>query len=212
MIYELVGPMGVGKTTVAPLVAEEMGIPYYRGQGFHDLDDKPLNPARIWSDRLMSVLRNPRLAMSSLRLLPGSLPERINFALNICRRDRLEAKANLRGHGVVESGPVHAISQMAAWAQTDLGSMARHITPAAVYVRLSASNQEVTRRLDGRGQLPPEYVAAHGDWIERYDRCVDAMMHHLDRPIVTVDASGEPDEVAINIVEALQSFGPTPPP
>lgn len=211
MIYELVGPMGVGKTTVAPLVAEQLGIPFYRGQAFHGLDDEPLSAARVWSDRVTSVLRKPGLARSAMGSHPGTFRERLNFTLNICRRDQLEAKASERGPGVVESGPVHAISQVAAWVRADLSPLAGHITPAAVYVRLSASDEEVTRRLDGRGQLPAEYVAAHADWIERYDGCVDAMMRHLDRPIVTVDASGEPDQVAANIVDALKSAGVPPP-
>lgn len=203
MICELIGPMGVGKTTVTPLVAERLGIPYYRGQAFHGLDDEPLTTVEMWVDRALSVLRNPALAIAAMRSHEGNLAENLNFALNTCRRDRLEARASRAGRGVVESGPVHAICQVAAWLERDLSHLADHIHRADVYVRLSATPEEVTRRLDGRNQLPAEYIAKHQDWIVRYDQGVDRMLERLGRPVITVDANVDPGAVADAIVSAL---------
>ena len=206
MICELVGPMGVGKTTVTPLVAERLGATSYRGQAYHGLDDEPLSTTELWVDRIISVARNPRLALAAARAFPGSRRQAVNFALNTCRRDRLEARAARSGGGVIESGPVHAISQMSAWQHHDMSVLAGYIHKADVYVRLEATPEEVTRRLDSRRQLPPEYIDLHDQWIERYDACVDEMIARLGRPLVVVDANDEPGVVADHIVSALTPF------
>jgi adenylate kinase family enzyme len=203
VICELIGPMGVGKTTVTPLLAAKLDIPYYRGQAFHGLDDQPLTTPQIWADRTLSLVRNPRLAVAAMRAHDGSITENINFALNTCRRDRLEARAARAGQGIVESGPVHAICQVAAWIELDLSELGDHIHRADVYVRLRASDDVVTRRLDGRGQLPPWLIDRHHDWITRYDENVDRMLARLERPVLEIDANDNPETVVERIAKAI---------
>lgn len=208
MIYELIGPMAVGKTTVAPLVADRMGIPFYRGQGFHGLDDQPLGTTQTYMDRVAAVVRNPRLTVGALGAVGGTGREKLNFALNLARRDRLEARGARRGGGIVESGPVHAICQYAAWARDDLTELGRLIHHADVYVRLHAPPEVVTRRLAARGGMPEQYVAVHGDWVERYDEYVNSILAVVSRPVVDVDANQPPQQVANEIVTALTLVAP----
>ena len=210
VIIELIGPMAVGKSTVAPLVAERLGIAHYQGQAFHGLNNKPLSAGEQWVDRLWSVLRNPMLFVSVLSARGGSQKHRLSFALNMCRRDRFAALAASSASGLIESGPVHALCQEAAWqhrwGERNIASFAAHIVPADCYVRLSADPVEVTRRLSTREYFPREYVAAHGDWIDRYDDMVNEMLAELDRPVIEVDADAGPEAVADEVTSRLTTL------
>ncbi|MGH8872903.1 MAG: hypothetical protein ACRDWS_13100, partial [Acidimicrobiia bacterium] len=120
MIIELIGPMAVGKSTIAPLIATRLGISDYMGQGFHGLDNQPLAKRQLTADRIWSVLRKPVLFAEAVRLQDAPAKERIAFALNLCRRDRFVAMAARSASGVVAGGPVHAIAQITAWIEQDL--------------------------------------------------------------------------------------------
>ena len=209
MIVELIGPMAVGKTTVAPLVAERLGIAHYQGQAFHGLDNKPLTTPQLWMDRVLSGVRNPRLFAKVLKLHNGSAKERLTFALNICRRDRFASLAAASANGILASGPVHALCQLSAWIQQDMTGLAPHITRADVYIRLFADAAEVTRRLATRSEFPRQYVAEHENWIERYDVVVNRFLAKLDRPVIDVAANEAPalvaSEVALRITQLTQS-------
>jgi cytidylate kinase len=208
LIVELIGPMAVGKTTVAPLVADRLGIAHYQGQAFHGLDNEPLTGGDIAVDRVVSVVRNPALFFGTLRAHNGSAKERFGFALNICRRDRFAAMASAESSGVVASGPVHALCQLSAWIRQDMTQLAPHLTRADVYVRLSADAAEVTRRLSTRKEFPLQYVAEHEDWIDRYDEAVARMLARLDRPVIEVSADADPTAVADDIADRLATgFG-----
>jgi cytidylate kinase len=203
MIVELIGPMAVGKTTIAPLVAERLGIAHYQGQAFHGLDNTPLSRRELRADRVLSVLRNPRLFVSTMRLHTGSAKERLGFALNICRRDRFASQAAAAATGIVASGPVHALCQLSAWIRRDMTGLAPLITPADVYVRLKADPAEVTRRLSTRQEFPREYLDEHEDWMDRYDSLVDRMLAALDRPVIDVSANEAPETVAGEVAMRL---------
>ena len=203
MIVELLGPMAVGKSTIAPLVARRLGIADYQGQGFHGLDNEPLTSGQLWSDRILSVFRRPGLFISAARRDRGDVKMRIGFALNLCRRDRFVAMAARTASGVIGGGPVHAIAQRGAWVETDLTPLGRKVTRADVYVRLVTDPTEVQRRLPTREYFPKEYVDRHGEWIQRYDEMVLAMLADLGRPIVEVDANEAPEVVAEAIATAL---------
>jgi hypothetical protein len=203
VIIELIGPMAVGKSTIAPLLARRLGIADYQGQGFHGLDNQPLTAAQLWSDRLWSVFQRPALFANAARLHEGTARERTTFALNLCRRDRFISMAARAPSGVVAGGPVHAIAQMGAWIERDLTSLGRQVTKADVYVRLSADPAEVTRRLSTRTHFPQEYVDRHEHWIKRYDQSVIAMLNLIERPVVEVSANEAPEIVAEAIATAL---------
>jgi hypothetical protein len=203
VIVELIGPMAVGKTTIAPLVAQRLGIAHYQGQAFHGLDNAPLTRGELGADRFLSVLRNPRLFVNTMRQHTGSPKERFGFALNICRRDRFASQAANAASGIVASGPVHALCQASAWIRQDMTGLAPLITPADVYVRLKADPAEVTRRLSTRQEFPREYLAQHQDWIGRYDVLVDRMLNALDRPVIDVSANEAPETVAGEVAMRL---------
>jgi shikimate kinase len=203
MIVELIGPMAVGKTTVAPLVADRLDIAHYQGQAFHGLDNEPLTGWQLSADRVVSVVRNPRLFVGTLRAHNGSAKERFGFALNICRRDRFAAMASAGADGVVASGPVHALCQLSAWIREDMTALAPLITRADIYVWLYADAAEVTRRLSTRKEFPLQYVAEHEDWIDRYDDAVTRMLARLDRPVIDVSADADPTVVADEIASRL---------
>ena len=211
MIVELIGPMAVGKTTVAPLVAERLGIAHYQGQAFHGLDNGPLSGGQLAVDRFVSVVRNPRLFVGTWKAHNGTIKERLGFALNICRRDRFASMAAKASSGVVASGPVHALCQLSAWIREDMTQLAPHITRADVYVNLSADPDEVARRLSTRKEFPAEYVAVHQDWIERYDDAIDRMLQRLDRPVMDVSADASPaavaEEIATRLTDLTQAEG-----
>jgi hypothetical protein len=195
--------MAVGKSTIAPLVAQRLGIADYQGQGFHGLDNQPLTAGQLWSDRVLSVVRRPGLFVSAARQDKGDVKMRIGFALNLCRRDRFVAMAARTASGVIGGGPVHAIAQRGAWIETDLTPLGRQVTRADVYVRLVADPAEVQRRLSTREHFPQEYVDRHGEWIERYDEMVTAILADLGRPLVEVDANDAPEIVADSVSAGL---------
>ena len=66
MIIELIGPKGIGKSTVMPLVAERLGINHYLGQAFHDLNGNELSTLQEWADRALSIARNPGLTVEAM--------------------------------------------------------------------------------------------------------------------------------------------------
>ena len=92
MIIELLGPGGVGKTTVEPMVADRLGIAYYPGKKRHDLVGRPQSSVEVWTTRLWSVLSRPSLAIAALRVHQGSASDRWRFAFDICRRERRGGK------------------------------------------------------------------------------------------------------------------------
>jgi hypothetical protein len=203
VIIELIGPMAVGKSTIAPIVAERLGIADYRGQGFHGLDNQPLTSGQLWADRILSVLRRPGLFVSAARRDKGDAKMRVGFALNLCRRDRFVSMAARAASGVIAGGPVHAIAQRGAWIETDLTPLGKKVTRADAYVRLIADPTEVQRRLSTREYFPQEYVDRHGEWIERYDEMVTVILAGLDRPVVEVNADDAPEIVAEAVAAGL---------
>jgi hypothetical protein len=195
--------MAVGKSTIAPLVAQRLGIADYQGQGFHGLDNQPLTAGQLWSDRVLSVVRRPGLFVSAARQDKGDAKMRIGFALNLCRRDRFVSMAARTASGVIGGGPVHAIAQRGAWIEKDLARLGERVTRADVYVRLLADPAEVKRRLSTREGFPREYVERHHEWIERYDRMVRAIVADLGRPVVEVNADEAPESVAEAVIAGL---------
>lgn len=203
MIIELLGPMAVGKSTIAPIVAERLGIADYMGQGFHGLDNQQLSRIELWSDRVLSLLRKPGLFVRALSLHGGPVKARFVFALNLCRRDRFVFMASHSASGIVASGPVHSIAQTGTWIEANLTTLISQVTKADVYVRLTADPAEVAKRFSTRTYIPQQYIDRHEDWVERYDRTVTAMLAEIRQPVVDVSADGAPEAVAEAIVRGL---------
>lgn len=207
MIIELIGPKGVGKSTVAPAVAEKLGIRRYLGQAFHGLDGKPMSPWGQGFDRIVSLLRTPTLFVVAFRIQGGTSKERMRFALNACRRDRFASRAAAGESGILESGPLNSLFQATASYGRDVSTLHSRIFLSDVYVRLKAPAEETTRRLEHRGGVGESRLAEHGDWVSRYEMVADAVLPRIGRPVLMIDAHRTPEEVAKSIVAGLREHG-----
>lgn len=202
MLIELVGPQGVGKSTVGPKVAAELGLECYSGQGFHDLDGRVLSPAELRRDRAVAVLRRPDLFVRALLAVKGPWRRRVRAAFNLTRRERFASRL---GRGVVESGPVHGLGQAGTNFSSDLTSLAPHVTRADVYVRFDADAATIVDRWADREDAHARR-AEHVDWVERYGRQLDRLL--VGRTVVTVDATGAVDDVVAEVVRAIRALDP----
>jgi gluconate kinase len=214
MIIELLGPGGVGKSTVEPLIAQSLGIAHYSGKKRHDLSGRPQSSMEVAASRLWSVASHPLLAWAALRAHDGTPTERLRFAVDLCRRERAAARAHRLGSGVVASGPVHALCMMTGGSDRDIRNVVRHLTPADVYVRLHADPSVVTRRLADRLGQTPEDLEEHASWMREYEQASIRISTAMRRPIVDVSADGSTAEVAQEIVDRLatiQGLNPTGP-
>jgi thymidylate kinase len=208
MIVEIVGPGGVGKSTVEPLVATRLGIAYYPAQKRQGLDGQELSSAEVWLGRAVSVLRSPGLAFASWRAYPGSQKARIRFALDMCRRRRISTRASRMGSGVVASGAAHALCAASANNDTDLTGLMTRFNPADVYVRLSGDPHETTERLAARQGIEAEDLAGHRELQQSYETYADAVLEGLESEVVEVKVRGGPEEVAAEIVSRLRPIMP----
>ena len=196
MIIELIGPKGVGKSTVAPLIAQRLGINHYLGQAFHDLDGQQLTTVELWADRAISVARNPGLLLAAWQLRGDTVRAGLRFALNTCRRDRFAARAAARDSGVLESGPLNSLIQASASYRRDVTALHSRTFVSDIYVRLMTTADEATSRLMRRGNVTEVRAAEHHDWVARYEAAADGVLSHVDAPVVEVDATPVPGEVA----------------
>jgi deoxyadenosine/deoxycytidine kinase len=106
----------------------------------------------------------------------------------------------------VASGPIHALCMMMGATGSDMSPVLARITPAAVYVRLEADAEVVTRRLAGRlGQLETD-LSTHEAWMRRYEEASMRIFERLDRPVIDVRADGAPDQVAEEIAVLVRPF------
>ncbi len=204
MIVELLGPGGVGKTTLEPLVAAGLGIAHYPAVKRHGFEGEPLTPTQVWVGRLGSAVRSPRLLFASLRGHRGTTRERLRFALDMCRRERIARRAAGLGSGVVASGSVHALCAASANTDSDLTPLARLITLADVYVRLSGRPTDTTERLASRQGISPEELHAHAELQKSYQQYADSILEDLGRQVVDVTVEGSPEQVAHDIVARIQ--------
>jgi hypothetical protein len=206
MIVEIIGPGGVGKTTIEPLVAARLGIAYYHGRKRHGIHGEAVKGWKLWSGRIWSVIRRPGLSIAAVTTHPGSWKERAWFVMDICRREWNLAQASHMGSGVIASGPIHAMCMMSAATGADLSSILPHVTKADVYVRLGADPAEVTRRLAGRlGQLATD-LDRHVDWIAEYEAASGRALQALDRQSIDVEADASPNQVADEVARRIRPF------
>jgi hypothetical protein len=204
MIVELLGPGGVGKTTLEPLVAAGLGITYYPAVKRHGFEGEPLTPTQVWIGRLGSAVRSPRLLFASLLSHRGRTAERLRFAVDMCRRERIARRATGLGSGVVASGSIHALCAASANTDTDLTHLARLITLADVYVRLSGSPSDTTGRLAARQGISPDELHAHAELQKSYQRYAGSILDGLDRRVIDVTVEGSPQQMADVIVARVQ--------
>jgi hypothetical protein len=204
MIIEFIGPGGVGKTTLEPMVASRLGIAYYPAKKRHGFHGEPLPAWKVWLRRLLSVVRRPGLAWRAFVGYTGSPIQRAWFALDLIRRDLIISRAAKLASGVVASGPVHALCTMEASARTDLKDLSHHVHLSDVYVVLHAAPEEISRRLAGRLGATEEDLGGHADWIERYERAATRILAGVSRPSLVVDADRPPEEVADEIAGGLR--------
>ena len=159
MIVVVMGAAGLGKSTVGPLVADRLGVPYLDADDFHDrtsieamragiaLDDEQRQP---WLRRLNDVLRAHResgavlacsaLQRSSRATLRAGI-DRIAFVVLVVGAMTLETRLATRvGHF---AGPALLASQLAALELADdVVAVDGELAPAEVadeVVRASAA-------------------------------------------------------------------------
>ena len=102
------------------------------------------------------------------------------------------------------SGSVHALCAASANTDTDLTPLARLITLADVYVRLSGRPTDTTERLASRQGISPEELHAHAELQESYQQYADSILEDLGRQVVDVTVEGSPEQVAHDIVARIQ--------
>lgn len=204
MIIELVGPMAAGKSSLAPLIAEELLLPHYGGQAFHRLDGSQLTKAQLLFDRVGAVLTNHRLFVGSLRQTRTCTTRlRVNFALNVCGRDRFARRVALRGGGVIESGPLHALCQMAAHSHTRLSDLASVVAKPDVYVRLRVPLDELVDRYLKRAADSTFNASEYRGWVERYDDELTRAAKMVSRPVIDINSHQKRNDVTADVVAAV---------
>jgi hypothetical protein len=206
MIVELIGPGGVGKTTVEPMVAQRLGVVYYEGRKRHGFQGEELSGLRLWSNRAWSVVRDPGLAIAAMAIHPGSARERAWFTMDIIRRERNAARASRLDSGVLASGPVHALSMMSGSTGVDVSPLLSHVTKADVYVRLHAAPDVVTARLARRLGQSSDELTRHQEWMAKYDAASEQILAGIDRPFIDVEADATPAEVTAEIATLLTPY------
>lgn len=202
-IIEFVGPGGVGKTTVEPLVADRLGIEYYPGKKRHGFDGEPLPPWRVWTGRAVAVAQNPRLSRRSIAIHNGSPSERARFALDMARRARIGQRAAGLDSGILASGPVHGLSMIAASTGVDVRPLIELAAVSDIYVVLHADPIEITRRLAGRLEAVGEELTGHEDWVGRYEDAARMILSAIALPTFEVNADAAPEEIAEEVAGLL---------
>lgn len=208
MLIELIGPGAVGKSTIGPILSEIVGIPHYAGQGFYRLNGQRMTTPQLWADRMISVASQPSLLAGAWRVHPGSNRKRLSFALTTCRRERFARRVAAIGSGIFSSGPVHWLCQECTRNQHDMTELVPRIVVVDVYVKLIAPPEVLTSRLAGRGGKTQERIAEHHLWVSRYLHYAETILARLGKPVITVDASGQPDEIAGEIARRITTHLP----
>jgi adenylate kinase family enzyme len=199
VLVELVGPRGIGKSTIAPIVARQLDLPFYSGQGWHAVNGRELRAEEVRRDRLLSVVAFPLLFVDAMATFRGDHGKRLRFAFNICRRNRFATKIH---NGVTDGGPAHGLCQAAANFDCDLSRLGRHLVRPDVYVRLRANHETVAKRLADR-EKAPDVSRASLRWTREYERMLDLVLP--DRAVITVDANGPHTEVADAVLKGLSA-------
>lgn len=206
MIAEFLGAGGVGKSTVEPLVSDRLRIAYYPGKKRHGFYGEPLPAWAVWWGRVASVGSRPGLVLASIRAHYGPIGERIRFANDLARRDRTARRAARLGSGVVASGPLHGLVMAAAGTGSDLSKLTQVVTLADVYVMLSTEPEVIQERLSTRLTASGFDDDLNPAWIAEYEQAALSLLDAANKPVVRIDASAEPDQVAKAVAERLQSL------
>ena len=203
MLVELIGPGGVGKTTVEPLIASNLGIAFYPAKRRHGFEGEPLTKWQVQYARLASVLRNPNLFARALLAIDRPLRSRLRFALDTTRRDRIASRAARRGSGVLASGPLHGLCEAAARYRCDVTALVRHVKHADVYIVLSADIEVTTGRLRQRREISDEDATTH---YRNYTEAAARGLELTGRPIFEIDATPSPDAIAAEAARSLDAM------
>jgi hypothetical protein len=204
MIAEFLGAGGVGKSTVEPLVSARLGIAYYPGKKRHGFEGEPLPSWKVWWGRVASIGSRPGLLLASLRAHKGPAAERVRFAVDLARRDRFARRAARLGSGVVASGPLHGLAMATAATGSDFSHLTGQIATADVYVMLSAQSDVIEERLRKRWSDSGLELPADARWVSRYEQAASALVAASGKPVIEVDATPAPDQVADQVARGLK--------
>ena len=190
MLIELLGPMGVGKSSVAPLLAASLAIPHYVGLGATTASGHRLSRAGMAIDAIWSAGQQPGLTLEAWRTHSASAKRRLTFATAIARRSRFASSVRRSGGGVLDGGPMHALFQESSKTGRDYTTLARRVTLAHLYIYLVATEDAIAERLVGR-----DFVSVD-EAVERARRYL-AVSETLPGPVVAIDTTGStPEQVA----------------
>lgn len=191
---EFVGVPGAGKSTVAKLVSEGLGIPlrtidYHHGVG--------------WRDRVLALSRHPRLS-AGLGGIWVRDPRRQSFSwlINVARR--AATAADIEGGAVIDEGVLHGLCSTALRVRPDVLHLVRHVPLPDVVVKFELPHEVAHRRTRGSAR----FISSLGHpaamaWYDRFALVVDELCDCVSTPVIVVDGELPPAEAAGLILERL---------
>jgi len=197
LLIELIGPRGVGKSSVAPLLAQRLSIAHYCGLGAITPSGHQLRRFAVAFDAASSLMGHFTLAMSTWRNYSGSARKRATLAIAITRRSRFSAKARAAGDGVLDGGPMHALLQEAS---RDVGSEYISMTPlvakADLYLMLAASPEVIAQRLMSRETI--DFNGAKEQTCQYFE-----FARSITRSVITIDTTDASLECTVDFAAAM---------
>jgi hypothetical protein len=193
VLIEIIGPRGVGKSTVGPRVADLLGLPFHVGLGATTVDGHPVRRPRV--DMARSAVSHPRLLLAAWSCSRGPGRRRLAFAIALCRRARFASRVT----GLLDGGPVHGICQQVSRDGVNCLPLTYLAPLPDLAVFLRSDPAIVLAQFEEReGQSPdPEEP-------RRYAAAVRSLPPQL--AIIEVEAVGSPPEVAARVARRILSI------
>jgi hypothetical protein len=195
MRIELIGPPGVGKSTLAPILANRLEAGIIDLSKRRSLSGQPLGS---WARRMATfcgVIDNARLTAHLLLAQPRTF-QALRSALGTGRRESLLRSLPQSRVFLVDEGPLQAVlwTLMFSRKKPRPDRLAAALSKPDVAVRIHAPTSLLASRVKDLGDRLLDGTAAEVvATLERYEAIADEILEELGVPVVTLDGFSADD-------------------